>query len=219
MRGSLDIRKIEDIDSAAPPPPNAKAIASGNPLMLEKSIARTTTRTCNASNAPTPATSPCCTTPSPAPQRSSTTPSATSQRSPQHSPTSGGPLPASLFGHRGRRRSRRPTGRAIRTSNTSPTTPTLDDSVPSQGSRSELRGPCTSPREPQLRAPPRPDPLNRRPHTTPRATAPPPPRNTHQRNPPRAGNSRRTNSAHRRPLVPRKHGARRHEIVAPSSLN
>ncbi|MGO2170501.1 MAG: helicase-related protein [Micrococcaceae bacterium] len=40
MRGSLDVREIEEIDSAALSAAEAKAIASGNPLMLEKSIAQ-----------------------------------------------------------------------------------------------------------------------------------------------------------------------------------
>jgi N12 class adenine-specific DNA methylase len=40
MRGTLDVREIEEIDSAALSAAEAKAIASGNPLLLERSVAQ-----------------------------------------------------------------------------------------------------------------------------------------------------------------------------------
>ncbi len=67
MRGRLDTREIEEIDSSALSAAEAKAISSGNPLLLEHSTVHTEVSGCAASNAPITATSRCSPTPVTAP--------------------------------------------------------------------------------------------------------------------------------------------------------
>jgi hypothetical protein len=68
MRGRLDIREIEDIGDAALSYNEVKALATGNPLLMDKAEADATLP---ASNAPTTGTRTRCATRSPLPRTGS----------------------------------------------------------------------------------------------------------------------------------------------------